>query len=89
MGRWRPVAGSAHPVLEGVEFGMTNGIKTRRCFISQNEIDKWAGHVGEIDRSIAFDLFCKNTKEIYAAAARLLDERPSGDLTVTAEDRRP
>jgi hypothetical protein len=86
---WTPVAGSAKSVLEGVEFGMTNGTTTCRCFISQPKIDKWAGHYGEIDQHIAFDLFGRHATEIYAAAARLLDERPNGDLTITAEDRRP
>jgi hypothetical protein len=45
------VAGSAESVLEGVEFGMTNGTTTRRCFISQQEIDKWSGHFGAIVRA--------------------------------------
>ena len=84
---WTPVAGSAKSGLEGVEFGMTNGKAQRRCFISQHEIDKWAAHVGKIDQRIAFDLFRKHADEIYAAAAHLLDERPNGDLTITAEDR--
>jgi hypothetical protein len=86
---WTPVAGSAKSVLEGVEFGMTNGTTARRCFISQQEIDKWSGHFGAIDQHIAFDHFSKHADEIYAAAARLLDERPFADLAVTAEDRRP
>jgi hypothetical protein len=86
---WTPITGSAKSLLEGVEFGMTNGTTSRRCFISQQEIDKWTGHVGAIDQDIAFGLFRKYESEIYAVAARLLDERPHGDLTITAEDRRP
>jgi hypothetical protein len=82
---WTLVAGSAKSLLEGVAFGMTKA--QCRCFISQHEIDKWADHVGKIDQRIAFDLFHKHADEIYAAAARLLDERPNGDLTITAEDR--
>jgi hypothetical protein len=39
------------------------------------------------EKRIAFDLFHKHADAIYAAAARLLDERPNGDLTITAEDR--
>jgi len=66
---------------------MTNGKAQRRCFISQHEIDKWAAHVGKFDQRIAFDLFREHADEIYGAAARLLDERPNGDLTITAEDR--
>jgi len=85
---WTPVAKSAKSLLEGVKFGMTNGTMTCRCFISQHEIDKWAGHIGKIDRHIAFDLFSKHADEMYAAAARILDETPFVEMTITAEDRR-
>jgi hypothetical protein len=54
----------------GVEFEMTDGTHTRRCFISQQEIDKWAGHVGKIDQNIAFELFGKHAEEMCAAASR-------------------
>jgi hypothetical protein len=86
---WTPVAKCAKSLLEGVEFGMTNGTMTCRCFISQHEIDKWANHIGEIDRHIAFELFRRHESEIYAAAARILDETPFVEMTITAEDRRP
>jgi len=52
---WTYIPGSGKISLEGVEFAMTDGTHTRRCFISQQEIDKWAGHVGKIDQNIAFD----------------------------------
>jgi hypothetical protein len=65
------------------------GLKeTRRCFIFQHEIDKWAGHVGEIDRDIAFGLFRKHESEIHAAAAHVLDTKPFAVLTIiTVDDR--
>jgi hypothetical protein len=46
--RWKPIPDSAKSSLEGVEFGMTDGATTCRCFISQQEIDNWAGDVGAI-----------------------------------------
>jgi hypothetical protein len=86
---WTLIPDSAKSLLEGVEFGMTNGTTTCRCLISQHEIDKWACHIGKIDRHIAFDLFSKHADEMYAAAARILDETPFVEMTITAEDRRP
>jgi hypothetical protein len=59
--------------LKGAEFEMTDGTHTRRCFISQQEIDKWAGHVGKIDQNIAFELFVKHAEEMCSAASRALD----------------
>ena len=85
---WTPVAGSAKSALAGVEFGMTNGTTTCRCFISQHELDKWANNLGKIDRRIAFELFRRHESEIYTAAARILDETPFVEMTITAEDRR-
>jgi Protein of unknown function (DUF1488) len=85
---WTPVAGSAKSLLEGVEFGMTDGATTCQCFISQREIDKWADHIGKIDRHIATELFRRHEPEIYAAAARILDETPFAKMTMTAGDRR-
>ena len=85
---WNPIPDSAKSLLEGVEFGMTDGATTCRCFISQHEIDKWAGHIGKIDQHIAFDLFSKHADDMYAAAARILDETPFVKMTITAEDRR-
>ena len=46
---WKPIPDSAKSLLEGVEFGMTDGAKTCLCSISQQEIDKWADHIGKID----------------------------------------
>jgi hypothetical protein len=86
---WTPIPDSAKSLLEGVEFGMTNGTTTCRCFISQHELDKWANHIGKIDRHIAFELFRRHGSEIYAAAARILDETPFVKMTITSEDRRP
>lgn len=86
---WTPIRGSAKSLLEGVEFGMTDGATTCRCFISQREIDKWANHIGKINRHIAFELFSRHESEIYTAAARILDETPFVEMTITAEDRRP
>jgi hypothetical protein len=87
---WKPIPNSAKSLLEGVEFGMTNGATTCRCFISQREIDRWeANHIGKIDRHIAFELFRRHESEIYAAAARILYETPYVEMTITAEDRRP
>src|SRR5262249_58873800 len=37
---WTYIPGSGKTSLEGVEFEMTDGTHTRRCFISQQEIDK-------------------------------------------------
>jgi hypothetical protein len=85
---WTPIADSAKSVLEGVEFGMSNGTTTCQCFISQHQIDKWANHVGNIDRHVAFELFRKHESEIYSAAARILDETPFVKMTITAKDRR-
>jgi hypothetical protein len=85
---WTPITGSAKSALEGVEFGMTNGNTTCRCFISQHELHKWANHIGKIDRHIAFELFRRHESEIYTAAARILDETPYAEMTITAEDRR-
>jgi len=85
---WTPIPDSAKSSLEGVEFGMTDGATTCRCFISQYEVDKWAGHIGKIDQHIAFDLFSKHADDMYAAAARILDETPFVKMTITAEDRR-
>jgi hypothetical protein len=39
---WTYIPGSGKISLEGVEFEMADGTHTRRCFISQQEIDKWA-----------------------------------------------
>ena len=86
---WKPIPDSAKSLLEGVEFGMTDGATTCRCFISQREIDKWANHIGKIDRRIAFELFRRNESEIDTAAARILAETPFVEMTITAEDRRP
>jgi hypothetical protein len=86
---WTPIPDSAKSPLEGVEFGMTDGATTCRCFISQQEIDKWASHIGKIDRHIAFELFRRHESEIYAAAARILDETPFAKMTIIAEDRWP
>lgn len=86
---WKPIPDSAKSLLEGVEFGMTDGAATCRCFISQWEIDKWANHIGKIDRHIAFELFRRHESEIYAAAARILDETPFAEMMITAEDRWP
>jgi hypothetical protein len=67
---------------------MTDGTHTRRCFISQQEIDKWAGHVGKIDQNIAFELFGKHAEEMCAAASRALDTEPYAEFTIiTAGDR--
>jgi hypothetical protein len=85
---WTPITGSAKSVLEGVEFGMTNGTTTCQCSISQHELDKWANHIGKIDRHIAFELFRRHESEIYTAAARILDETPFVKMTITAGDRR-
>jgi hypothetical protein len=87
--RWKPIPNSAKSLLEGVEFGMTDGAATCRCFISQQEIDKWADHIGKIDQRIAFSLFSKHADDIYAAAACILDETPFVKMTITAEDRWP
>jgi hypothetical protein len=46
---WRPVRDSAKSLLEGVEFGMTDGTTTCQCSISQHELDKWANYIGVID----------------------------------------
>jgi hypothetical protein len=60
----------------------------RRCFISQQEIDKWAGHVGKIDQDIAFELFVRHAEEMCAAASRALGTEPNAEFTViTADDR--
>ena len=67
---------------------MTNGTTTCRCFISQREIDKWANHIGKIDRRIAFELFRRHESEIDTAAARILAETPFVEMKITAEDRR-
>jgi hypothetical protein len=85
---WKPIPDSAKSLLEGLEFGMTDGATTCRCFISQREIGKWANHIGTIDRHIAFELFRRHESEIYTAAARILDETPFVEMTITAEDRR-
>jgi hypothetical protein len=61
---WTYIPGSGKISLEGVEFGLTNGTETRRCFISQQEIDRWAAHVGKIDQHIAFELPCALANEI-------------------------
>jgi hypothetical protein len=85
---WTYIPGSGKISLEGVEFGLTNGAETRRCFISQQEIDRWAAHVGKIDQNIAFELFVKHADEICAAASRALDTEPNAELTIiTADDR--
>jgi hypothetical protein len=85
---WTYIPGSAKISLEGVEFGLTNGTETRRCFISQQEIDRWASHVGKIDQHIAFELFVKHADDICAAASRALDTEPNAELTIiTADDR--
>ena len=76
-------------LLEGVEFGMTDGATTCRCVSSQQEIEQWAGHIGKIDRHIAFELFRRHESEMYAAAARILDETPFLEMRMTAEDRWP
>jgi Protein of unknown function (DUF1488) len=86
---WKPIPDSAKSLLEGVEFGMTDGAMTCRCFISRRDIDKWANHIGKIDQHIAFELFRRNESEISAAAARILDETPFVEMTMTAEDRGP
>ena len=86
---WTPIPDSTNSLLEGVEFGMTDGATTCRCFIFQQEIDKWAGHIGKIDRHIAFELFRRHESEICAAAARILDETPFVKMMITAEDRWP
>jgi hypothetical protein len=78
---WKPVPDSVNSVLEGVEFGMTNGKTTRACFISQHELDKWANHQGKIDRNVALQIFRKHATEIYAATARVLDTKPFAALT--------
>ena len=85
---WTYIPGSGKISLEGVEFAMTDGTHTRRCFISQQEIDKWAGHVGKIDQNIAFELFIKHADEICAAASRALDTEPNAELTIITADRR-
>jgi hypothetical protein len=85
---WKPIPDSVKPLLGGVEFGMTNGATTCRCFISQRDIDKWANHIGRIDRNITFELLRRHESEIYSAAARILDETPFVEMTITAEDRR-
>ena len=88
--RWKPIPDSAKPSLEGVEFGMTDGgATTCRRVISQQEIEQWAGHIGKIDRHIAFELFRRHESELYAAAARILDETPFVEMRMTAEDRWP
>jgi hypothetical protein len=85
---WTYIPGSGKISLEGVEFEMTDGSHTRRCFISQQEIDKWAGHVGKIDQNIAFELFGKHAEEMCAAASRALDTEPYAEFTIiTADDR--
>ena len=71
---WTPVAGSAKSLLEGVEFGMTDGATTCRCFISQQEIDKWAGHIGKIDRHITFELFRRHESETCADETPFVDD---------------
>jgi hypothetical protein len=86
---WKPIPDSTKSLLEGVEFGMTDGATTCRCFISQREIDRWANDIGKINQHIAFELFRRNESEIYAAAARILNETPYVEMTITAEDRRP
>jgi Protein of unknown function (DUF1488) len=85
---WKPIPDIAKSLLEGVKFGMTDGAKACRCFISQRDIDKWANHIGKIDQHTAFELFRKHESEIYAAAARILDKTPYVEMTITAEDRR-
>jgi hypothetical protein len=85
---WTYIPGSGKISLEGVEFGMTDGTHVRRCFISQQEIDRWAGHVGKIDQDIAFELFVKHAEEMCATASRALDTGPYAELTIiTADDR--
>jgi hypothetical protein len=82
---WTYIPGSGKISLELVEFEMTDGTHTRRCFISQQEIDKWAGHVG---KNIAFELFGKHAEEMCAAASRALDTEPYAEFTIiTADDR--
>jgi len=84
---WTYIHGSGKISLEGVEFEMTDGTHTRRCFISQQEIDKWAGHVGKIDQNIGFELFGKHAEEMCAAASRALDIEPYAEFTIiTADD---
>jgi len=86
---WKPIPNSVTSMLEGVEFGMTNGEAARECFISQHELDKWANHRGKIDKDVALQLFRKHATEIYAAAARRLDANPDAKLTtITAEERK-
>jgi len=85
---WNPIPDSAKSLLEGVEFGMTDGATTCQCLISQYEIDKWANHVGKIDRHKAFELFREHESEIYTAAAGILGETPFAKMTITAEDHR-
>jgi len=53
------------------------------------DFDKWADHIGKIDRHIAFELFRRHESENYAAAARILDETPFVEMRMTAEDRWP
>ena len=85
---WTYIPGSGKISLEGVEFELTDATHTRRCFISQQEIDKWAGHVGKIDQDIAFELFVKHADEMCAAASRALDNEPNGELTIITTDDR-
>jgi hypothetical protein len=54
---WKPIPNSAKSLLEGVEFGMTDGATTCLCSISQQEIDKWADHIGK-------DAACYNVRVI-------------------------
>ena len=58
---WTYIPGSGKISLEGVEFEMTDGTHTRRCFISQQEIDKWAGHVGKMIKALRLN-FSANTR---------------------------
>ena len=84
---WTYIPDSGKISLEGVEFEMTDGTHTRRCFISQEEIDKWAV-VGKIDQNIALELFGEHAEEMCAAASRALDTEPYAEITIiTAHDR--
>jgi hypothetical protein len=60
---WTPITGSAKSVLEGVEFGMTK-LRRASALSPQHELDKWANHIGKIDRHIAFELFRRHESEI-------------------------
>ena len=58
---WTYIPGSGKISLEGVEFAMTDGTHTRRCFISQQEIDKWAVTSEKLIKTLRLN-FSANTR---------------------------